>query len=48
MLIVFLTVRYVDWFSERLPGWAFFLGLAAIAFGSIVLLRRQRARLEAA
>ncbi len=47
-LAVFLFIRYVDWFWEALPAWAFFLVLAAGAFASIAVLRRLRARLEAA
>ena len=47
-LALFLVIRYVDWFWEALPAWAFFLILAAGAFASIMVLRRLRARLEAA
>ena len=47
-LALFLFIRYVDWFWEVLPAWAFFLILAAGAFASIAVLRRVRARLEAA
>jgi hypothetical protein len=47
-LAVFLVIRYVDWFWEALPAWAFFLVLAAGAFASIAVLRRLRTRLEAA
>lgn len=43
---VFLLVRYVDWFWDALPAWAFFLVLAATAFAGIGWLRRQRGRLE--
>lgn len=46
-LAVFLFVRYVDWFWDLVPGWAFFLVLAGLAFASIALLRRWRRRLEA-
>jgi hypothetical protein len=44
MLALFLVVRYVDWFWDRLPAWAFFLVMAAAAFASIWLLRRVRRR----
>ena len=47
-LALFLFIRYADWFWEPLPAWAFFLILAAGAFASIAVLRRLRARLEAA
>ena len=47
-LALFLLIRYADWFWEVLPAWAFFLILAAGAFASIAVLRRLRARLEAA
>ena len=43
---LFLLVRYVDWFWEWVPGWAFFLILAAVAFVSIGWLRRLRGRVE--
>jgi hypothetical protein len=46
-LALFLLVRYVDWFWDLVPGWAFFLVLAGVAFASIALLRRLRTRLEA-
>jgi hypothetical protein len=45
---MFLLVRYVDWFWEALPAWAFFLVLAGGAFASIGLLRRVRGRVESA
>jgi hypothetical protein len=41
-LALFLFVRYVDWFWDRLPAWAFFLVLAGVAFASIAALRRAR------
>ena len=47
-LATFLFIRYVDWFWQAVPAWAFFLILAAGAFASIALLRRVRARLETA
>jgi hypothetical protein len=43
---IFLFVRYADWFWDLVPGWAFFLVLAGLAFASIALLRRWRRRLE--
>lgn len=46
LLAIFLFVRYVDWFWDLVPGWAFFLMLAGLAFASIGLLRRWRRRLE--
>ncbi|MDH4066812.1 MAG: hypothetical protein OEW19_20620 [Acidobacteriota bacterium] len=46
-LSLFLLIRYVDWFWDALPAWAFFLGLAAVALTSIGWLRRRRGRLEA-
>lgn len=45
-LAIFLFVRYADWFWDVVPGWAFFLILAGLAFASIALLRRWRRRLE--
>lgn len=45
-LAVFLLIRYADWFWDRIPGWAFFLVLAVLAFASIALLGRWRRRLE--
>jgi hypothetical protein len=45
-LALFLFVRYVDWFWSRVPAWAFFLILAALAFASIAWLRRLRGRVE--
>lgn len=43
-LAIFLLVRYVDWFWDLVPGWAFFLVLAGLAFASIAILRRLRRR----
>ena len=43
-LAVFIVIRYVDWFWDWLPAWAFFLILAAIAFASIATLGRLRRR----
>jgi uncharacterized membrane protein len=45
MLAVFLLVRFVDWFWDLLPRYLFFLILAAIAFGWLMVLRRMRHRL---
>ena len=47
-LALFLLIRYVDWFWEALPASAFFLILAAGGSAGIALLRRLRARTEAA
>ena len=47
-LALFLLIRYVDWFWDALPAWAFFLILAVGAFATIAVLRRLRARLETA
>lgn len=44
-LTLFLFVRFVDWFWEALPRYLFFLLLAAIAFGWLLVLRRLRHRL---
>jgi hypothetical protein len=48
MLTLFLLTRYLDWFWELLPRYVFFLILAAVAFASLVILRRFRARLAEA
>jgi hypothetical protein len=45
LLTFFLLSRFVDWFWELLPRYIFFLLLAAIAFGWLLLLRRIRGRL---
>ncbi len=45
MLALFLLLRFVDWFWDLLPRYVFFLVLAAIAFGWLVVLRRMRDRL---
>jgi len=45
-LALFLLVRYVDWFWEALPAWAFFLVLAGLAFVSIASLGRLRRKAE--
>ena len=47
-LTIFIFVRFVDWFWEAIPRFVFFLLLAAIAFGWLVVLRRVRARLARA
>jgi hypothetical protein len=41
---LFLIIRYVDWFWDRLPAWAFFLALAGVALLSIAALKRARRR----
>ena len=46
-LALFILVRYVDWFWDWIPAWAFFVVLAGMAFASIALLRRVRHRPEA-
>jgi hypothetical protein len=45
MLALFLLVRFVDWFWDLLPRYMFFLILAAVAFGWLIVLRRMRDRL---
>lgn len=47
-LALFIVIRYVDWFWDRLPAWMFFLVLAAVSFASIAALRRARRRAGAA
>lgn len=47
-LALFLLFRYIDWFWDVLPEWAFFLVLALGAFAAIGVLRRLRRRMEAA
>lgn len=46
-LTVFLLIRYVDWFWETLPGYAFFFVLAAAAMAWLLALGRLRTRLAA-
>ena len=46
-LALFLLIRYIDWFWDWLPAWAFFLILAGVAFASIAALRRARGRVGA-
>lgn len=41
---LFLFIRYVDWFWDRLPAWGFFLVLAGVAFAGIAVLKRARRR----
>jgi hypothetical protein len=41
---LFLLIRYVDWFWDLLPRYLFFLTLAALAFASLMALRRMRSR----
>jgi hypothetical protein len=45
MLALFLLSRYVDWFWDAVPAYVFFLVLAVLAFGWLLMLRRMRARL---
>ena len=47
-MTLFLLTRFVDWFWEALPRFAFFLILAAVAFAWLFALRRLRARLTGA
>jgi hypothetical protein len=42
---LFLLIRYVDWFWDRLPRYVFFLALTALAFAWLIALRRMRRRL---
>jgi hypothetical protein len=44
LLVLFLLIRYVDWFWDLLPRYLFFLTLAALAFASLIALRRMRSR----
>jgi hypothetical protein len=44
-LTLFLFGRFVDWFWDVVPRFAFFLLLAGIAFGWLLALRRIRTRL---
>jgi hypothetical protein len=46
-LTVFLFTRFVDWFWEVIPRFAFFLLLAIVAFAWLFVLRRMRRRLAA-
>lgn len=45
---LFLFIRYVDWFWDRLPAWAFFLIMSVTAFAVIAALRKARHRARAA
>lgn len=45
-LSLFLLIRFVDWFWDALPAYAFFFALAAVAFGWLLVLRRIRGRLS--
>lgn len=47
-LTLFLIGRFYDWFFDVLPRYAFFLGLAALAFAWVLGLRRLRARMKGA
>jgi hypothetical protein len=44
-LTVFLFLRFVDWFWDAMPRFVFFLALALVAFGWLLVLRRVRRRL---
>jgi hypothetical protein len=44
-LTVFLLLRFVDWFWDAIPRFVFFLALALVAFGWLLVLRRVRHRL---
>ena len=44
-LSLFLLIRFIDWFWDALPAYAFFFALAALAFGWLLMLRRIRGRL---
>lgn len=48
VLSLFLLLRFVDWFWDALPRYVFFLVLAAIAFGWLLVMRRVRTRLKTA
>jgi hypothetical protein len=45
-LLLLLLTRYVDWFWERLPRYAFFLALAGLTFVALHVLGRLRARAQ--
>ena len=45
-LSLFLLIRFIDWFWDALPAYAFFFALAALAFGWLLVLRRIRGRLS--
>ena len=45
-LSLLLLTRFVDWFWDALPAYAFFFALAAMAFGWLLVLRRIRGRLS--
>jgi hypothetical protein len=45
LLTLFLLTRFMDWFWEALPRYLFFLLLAMVAFGWLLVMRRIRARL---
>jgi hypothetical protein len=47
-LALFLFVRYVDWFWDLMPAWAFFLVMSATAFAVIAALRKARRRVRTA
>ncbi|MGE0043116.1 MAG: hypothetical protein AB7H88_07035 [Vicinamibacterales bacterium] len=45
-LLLFLLTRYVDWFWDALPRYAFFLVLAGLTFVTLYVLGRLRARAQ--
>ena len=45
-LSLFLLIRFIDWFWDALPAYAFFFALAALAFGWLLVLRRIRGRMS--
>jgi hypothetical protein len=45
-LTLFVGIRFVDWFWDVMPRFVFFLLLAAVAFGWLLMLRRLRTRLH--
>lgn len=47
-LALLLFFRMVDWFWDWIPKWLFFLVVGAIAFGTLLLLRRLRRTTRAA
>ena len=46
-LLLFLLFRMFDWFWQAIPDWLFFLLMGALAFGVLLILRRQRRRQRA-
>ena len=41
-MALLLFLRAMDWFWEIMPKWLFFLLVGAIAFGTLLLLRRLK------